>query len=36
MKIIGAKGYILKSSNITELEDAIKLIMQGENYFIKM
>jgi len=30
---LGAVGYILKSSDISELEKAIKVIMKGEKYF---
>jgi len=30
---LGAVGYILKSSNISELEKAIQVIMKGEKYF---
>lgn len=30
---LGVKGYILKSSDISELEKAIHFIMRGENYF---
>lgn len=30
---LGAKGYILKSSDIKELEKAISFIMKGEKYF---
>ncbi|HLP03826.1 MAG TPA: response regulator transcription factor [Paludibacter sp.] len=30
---IGAKGYILKSSDISELENAMHFIMKGEKYF---
>lgn len=30
---LGVKGYILKSSDISELEKAIHVIMRGENYF---
>ena len=30
---LGAKGYILKSSDVSEIEKAIKLIMKGEKYF---
>jgi DNA-binding NarL/FixJ family response regulator len=33
MMNIGAKGFLLKSSGITELENAIQLVMKGENYF---
>lgn len=30
---LGVKGYILKSSDISELEKAIHIVMRGENYF---
>jgi DNA-binding NarL/FixJ family response regulator len=30
---LGVKGYILKSSELSELEKAIHLIMKGEKYF---
>lgn len=30
---LGVKGYILKSTDISELEKAIHVIMRGENYF---
>ena len=30
---LGAKAYILKSSNISELEKAIHFVMKGEKYF---
>ena len=30
---LGAKGFILKSSGINELEKAIETVMNGENYF---
>ena len=30
---LGIVGYILKSSDISELEKAIKIIMKGEKYF---
>lgn len=30
---IGAKGFILKSSGVYELEKAIEIVMKGENYF---
>lgn len=30
---LGARGYVLKSSNISELEKAIHVIMKGEKYF---
>jgi DNA-binding NarL/FixJ family response regulator len=30
---IGAKGFILKSSGVNELEKAIEIVMKGENYF---
>jgi len=30
---LGAMGYILKSSDISELEKAIQFIMKGEKYF---
>ena len=30
---LGAVGYILKSSNLSELEKAIQVIMNGEKYF---
>jgi DNA-binding NarL/FixJ family response regulator len=30
---LGAVGYILKSSNISELEKAIHCVMKGEKYF---
>ncbi|NDP22235.1 MAG: response regulator transcription factor [Paludibacter sp.] len=30
---LGVKGYILKSSDISELEKAIHVIMKGEKYF---
>lgn len=35
MKMIemGAKGYVLKSSDISELEKAIHFVMRGEKYF---
>jgi DNA-binding NarL/FixJ family response regulator len=33
MKELGAKGFILKSSGFNELENAIKTVMTGENYF---
>jgi len=33
MKNIGAKGFLQKSSGITELENAIQLVMNGESYF---
>lgn len=33
MMEIGAKGFILKSSGFNELENAIKLVMNGESYF---
>jgi DNA-binding NarL/FixJ family response regulator len=32
---LGAKGFILKSEGISELEKAIKNVMRGENYFSK-
>lgn len=32
---LGVKGFLLKSSGITEVEDAIKAIMKGETYFSK-
>jgi DNA-binding NarL/FixJ family response regulator len=35
MKNLGAKGYILKSSGFSELENAIQDIMKGEEYFSK-
>jgi DNA-binding NarL/FixJ family response regulator len=31
---LGAMGYILKSSDIAELEKAIHVIMKGEKYFL--
>jgi len=30
---LGVAGYILKSSNISELENAIQMIMNGDKYF---
>jgi len=30
---MGAKGYVLKSSDISELEKAIHFVMKGEKYF---
>jgi len=33
MKELGAVGYILKSSDISELEKAFRVIMKGEKYF---
>jgi len=33
MKEIGAKGFILKSSGFNELENAIKIVMNGDSYF---
>jgi len=33
MMKLGAKGFILKSSGFNELENAIKQVMKGENYF---
>jgi len=30
---LGAVGYVLKSSDISELEKAIQVIMKGEKYF---
>jgi len=33
MMMLGAKGFILKSSGFNELEYAIKLVMKGESYF---
>ena len=30
---LGARGFILKSSGINELEKAIETVMNGENYF---
>ncbi|MDP4240808.1 MAG: response regulator transcription factor [Bacteroidota bacterium] len=30
---MGAKGYVLKSSDISELEKAIHFVMRGEKYF---
>lgn len=32
---LGVKGFLLKSSGITEVEDAIKAIMKGGTYFSK-
>jgi len=29
----GAKGFILKTSGINELEEAIEIVMQGDNFF---
>ena len=36
MKKMGAKGYMQKSSNINELEHAIKIVMKGGEYFQKL
>jgi DNA-binding NarL/FixJ family response regulator len=33
MMNIGAKGFLQKSSGITELENAIQLVMKGDSYF---
>ena len=33
MMDIGAKGFLLKSSGITELEHAIQMVMNGKRYF---
>lgn len=33
IKDIGAKGFIHKSSGFNELENAIRIVMSGENYF---
>ena len=30
---LGAKGFILKSTDITELEKVIHKVMNGENFF---
>lgn len=30
---LGVKGYIMKSADITEIENAIKIVMGGEKYF---
>lgn len=35
MKVIGAKGFILKSDGFNELENAIKIVMSGESYFVE-
>lgn len=34
MMTIGAKGFILKSDGFNELENAIKIVMSGESYFV--
>ena len=34
MMDVGAKGFIHKTSGFNELENAIKIVMTGENYFI--
>lgn len=33
MKMLGVKGYLLKSCHIDEFERAIRDVMKGENYF---
>jgi DNA-binding NarL/FixJ family response regulator len=35
MTDLGAKGFILKSNDISELENAIHEVMMGESYFSK-
>jgi DNA-binding NarL/FixJ family response regulator len=34
MMEIGAKGFMLKSNGINELKHAIKMVMNGESYFV--
>jgi DNA-binding NarL/FixJ family response regulator len=34
MKELGAKGYLIKSNDFSELEKAIHLIHKGEEYFV--
>ncbi|MDP4239925.1 MAG: response regulator transcription factor [Bacteroidota bacterium] len=34
MMEIGAKGFLLKSNGIKELKHAIKMVMNGESYFV--
>jgi DNA-binding NarL/FixJ family response regulator len=33
MRELGAKGFVQKTSGITELEYAVKIVMKGESYF---
>jgi len=34
MRDLGAKGFLKKSDGFNELENAIQIVMKGENYFI--